>query len=509
MIALDSIVKKRKLELDDKISAKTTYLQDSVVSTMDPNLIGANKLSQVGMYESGLAEELSQVASLTYQLGQIDIQLKSLGENSPAINGGAAENQEYFILRKEYNDLYDEYIRKGSNDPAMKIRLDNLQRRMRLTAPTGNTNTNNSGNNSSQIALLTQKRIDLEGKLRSSNSKIGFYRQKLGETGSIISGSSPRTLGKLEQFDKDIEIATMEYTNAKEKLTLASNMSDAGSLNFKQTLYGQPALHPEPLKKPLVMALSGFSAIILTALVLIFISYLDQSIKTPSQFQRQTGFKLFGTINRVNLKAANLKEQVTQIESEDGNRHNVFRELLRKLRYEIESSRKRIILFTSTEPGQGKTTLMQALAFSLSLSKKKVLLIDTNFCNEQFSVENEDIKFSEVEKIVSKTGVDGVDIIGCKGGDYTPSEILPKNHLLNFLPEFLKVYDYIFMEGAPLNGYTDTKELVQYAEGIVAIFSAQLEVKQADKESIKFFQSVKDKFLGAVLNKVDEKDLNL
>jgi len=65
------------------------------------------------------------------------------------------------------------------------------------------------------------------------------------------------------------------------------------------------------------------------------------------------------------------------------------------------------------------------------------------------------------------------------------------------------------MEGAPLNGFTDTKELSQYADGILAIFSATAEIKPADKDSIKYFKTVKSKFLGAVLNKVENSDINL
>lgn len=522
MVALDSIVKKRKLELDEKIGTKTKFLTDSVVSTMDPNLVGANKLSQISMYESGLAEEISRVQSLTYQIDQIQIQINNLGTEVKTTNTGSGDNQLYFALRKQYNDLYNDYIRGGATDAAMKSRLDDLQRRMQEAAPTGTRTTDNTNYSTSQRSMLTQTKIDLEGRLRSANSKIGFYRSKLSEAGSIISTNMPNTTGKLEQLDKEIEIATLEYTSSKERLTLASNMSDAGVANFKQTLYGQPALQPEPSKRIIVLALAGFSGVVLAALFFIFLTYIDQSIKTPSQFQRQTNLPILGTINYVNLKATNLKEQVTQMEMDEVNRSNVFRELLRKLRYEIESSEKRIILFSSTEPQQGKTTLMQALAFSLSLSKKKVLLIDTNFCNndltvyndakqslEDFSVAGRDLEFSEVEKIISETGVEDVHIIGCKGGDYTPSEILPRNHLLNFLPEFLKKYDFVFMEGAPLNGYTDTKELAQFADGIVAIFSAKEEIKQTDKDSIKYFKSVKKKFLGAVLNQVDDKDLNL
>ncbi len=522
MVALDSMVKRRKFELDSRITAKDRYLQDSVVSTLDPNMVGANKLSQMSINEAGLADQLSVVSNLSYQLEQINLQLQNIKTDVSTPTVPVNDNQQYFTLRKQYNDLYDEYIKGGASDASMKQRLDDIQIRMKAVAPTGTNATTNNNFSASQQSALMQSKIDIEGKLRAAQSKISFYRSKLGEASSFISSATPKASSKLEQFDKEIEVATLEYTNAKEKQVIASNMSDSGVANFMQTIYGQPAIDPEPSKRLMIMALCFFGGIILASVFFVFIAYLDQSILTPSQFLRQTDLKLIGAINFINLKATKLKEQIIQIESEESNRKNSFRELLRKLRYEIESSGKRIILLTSTEPQQGKTTLTQALAFSLSLSKKKVLIIDTNFCNndltayndaqptlEQFSVTDENIDFSQVEKIVSPTGVEDVDIIGCKGGDYTPSEILPKNHLLKFLPAFLDKYDFIFMEGAPLNGYTDTKELVQYAEGVLAIFSATSELKQADKESIKFFATIKDKFLGAVLNKVDNENLTL
>jgi Mrp family chromosome partitioning ATPase len=235
-----------------------------------------------------------------------------------------------------------------------------------------------------------------------------------------------------------------------------------------------------------------------------------------------TGLPLLGTINFVDLEGTTLKEHITQIDTSDSTRNNAFRELLRKLRYEIEMSGKRIIMFTSTEPQQGKTTLLQSLAFSLSQSNKKVLIIDTNFCNndltvynkakptlERFTASQSGFDLKDVKQLISKTKMDNVDIIGCRGGDYTPSEILPKNHVLNFLNDFLINYDFILMEGAPLNGFTDTKELAKYAQGIVAIFSAKSQIKTIDKESIKYFKTIPGKFLGAVLNQVSSEELSL
>ena len=114
----------------------------------------------------------------------------------------------------------------------------------------------------------------------------------------------------------------------------------------------------------------------------------------------------------------------------------------------------------------------------------------------------------EIAAMVTPTGIENVDIIGCHGGDYTPSEILPRNHLLNYLADLLLVYDFIFMEGAPLNNYADSKELVKYADGVIAIFSATTEIKQTDIVSINFLKTLDKNFVGAILNKVENLNIN-
>ena len=80
---------------------------------------------------------------------------------------------------------------------------------------------------------------------------------------------------------------------------------------------------------------------------------------------------------------------------------------------------------------------------------------------------------------------------------------------MHYLPELKKEFDYIFLEGPPLNDFSDAKELSHYVEGVIAVFSATEIIKQIDKESIKFFRELGDKFIGAILNMVDLKNVNV
>lgn len=80
--------------------------------------------------------------------------------------------------------------------------------------------------------------------------------------------------------------------------------------------------------------------------------------------------------------------------------------------------------------------------------------------------------------------------------------------MLHHLNTLTAEYDYIFLEGPPLNDFTDSKELAQYVDGVIAVFSASHIIKQIDRQSMAFFNELNGKFVGAVLNMVDLEDVN-
>ena len=71
------------------------------------------------------------------------------------------------------------------------------------------------------------------------------------------------------------------------------------------------------------------------------------------------------------------------------------------------------------------------------------------------------------------------------------------------------MYDYILMESASMNQYPDTKELSEFVDVVLPIFSADSIIKRVDKESIDYLKSLNGKLMPSVLNKVDESDLRI
>ncbi|NLR60202.1 hypothetical protein HGH93_18965 [Chitinophaga polysaccharea] len=510
----EALVEQKKRELDQKVEALRGY--KTAQGVLNVETASGNEWDLIKQFEKSLSDERANYNNLQASLNNISTQLAQANSGKPAYSNS---NAEIISLRRQINDLNDQYVNGGSTDNALADKIKTQRARLQKAMLDASTP---SGKVSSKEELLQSKEA-LEAQVSASRLNISALENKIRNLRSSV-GSYANKEATVTSLQQEVTLAQEEYNKLKEKLGSALDNRNVPQDNFRQTLIGQPAFTPESSKRLVIMGMSGMAVFMIACISILFREFMDNSLKSPSIFNRTSDLKLIATINHANLQRYKLLEilQRKADESQWLKRQNIFRELLRKLRYELESSGRKVFLFTSTEPQQGKTTLLQAVAYSLSLSNKKVLVIDTNFCNNDVSVQMEakptleffsvppaEFSIEKVKEIVTTYEAPGIEVIGCRGGDYTPSEILPPNHLLNYLPELKQYYDYILMEGAPLNDFTDSRELSVYAEGVIAIFSSHLKMKQIDRESSEFLESLGDKFLGAVLNNVKEDYIEL
>jgi Mrp family chromosome partitioning ATPase len=417
------------------------------------------------------------------------------------------------------NDASAEYQNKGGNDPVLynnykKARNDYSAKLMAMASAAPS-----AANPGTTKADLQQKKSDLDLQIRSAQQNIAAYELKIRQLNSSMGAAASRGANNLA-LQKEVELAQQEYESIKSRYDAAVNNKIAPMDNFHQILYGQPAVEPEPSKRLIIIAMAGMAVAVFCCILIIFLEYIDVSIKTPTQFLRILELKLLGVVNRINLKKTPLEEIFTDPTLKQ-NDTAAFRELLRKLRFEMEHSGKKIFLLTSAKPGEGKSTILKALAYSLSLSHKKVLIIDTQFPHNSLTQEFEakpvlesfnaggDFNVVQLHDLISPTTMPNVFIIGCEGGEYTPAEILKPGNLLEFLRTLTNEFDYILMEGAALNERADSKELMQYADSIITVVSARSGVNQTDRETISFLHSLNGKFSGAVLNFVEPENIDL
>ncbi len=496
---------------------------------LDPVELSKSAMQTVTQLNTKLADEKASYNKNFYQLQSVNNQLQRLGvaattatTDVPIVSNGG--NEEIVRIKTKLRELAP-----NKDDPRVADQIKKLQDQLKnLESVVNSSSPSVSGANRYQIErenLLAEK-SDLEEQLKASDQTISYLNNQIARYSSYSNEGLGNDV-KINALKSEVDIATKEYSDIKSKYMQAEGFQQTPNINFKQTLVGQPAVAPEPAHLLLILGITGPSMFAFSSLIIILLELLDPSIKSPSRFSVLTGLNLLNPINKINLR----KESMDYIfnSSLNGNgsangKESLFVSFLRKIRFDIENSGKKIILITSTKKKDGKSTFIQALAHSLSMANKKVLIIDSNFSNntltnyfgvegtlEDFSVDANKINVEDLKlrSIIQPTSIKSVDIIGCRGGNYTPNEVLTNNSVLEHLNALTDYYDYILIEGASLNDHSDSKELSKYADGIVAVFSADSSINQLDKESIQFLSGSGDQFLGSLLNKVENESIDI
>jgi Mrp family chromosome partitioning ATPase len=469
------------------------------------------------------ADISGELNKLRADLLSVNTQLEIYKGVNVSSNAATNNNAEYIGLINRNRELAGEMARKpGGFDADLNEQILANQRKMQQLAATAKPPSTEAAETRRKREELTNRKIALENQIIAQEqtlASIGITIKTYENKGRQGAGADI----KVAAMQAQIDMANKQYEVMLTRLQGAQDVNLAPDINFKQTLLGQPAIKPESANRKASILLSTLSALLLSSLSIIILDFTDKSLRAPSIFTRSVNIKLLTTLPQISLTNTIVSSFFSK-NTEDGRSDNATKlaDSMRKLRYEIEASGKRIILVTSTKTKEGKSTIIEALANSFGQTKKRVLLVDANFSNnsltqrydakatlEKISAKDERDFGAQLVDASSKTDIINCNIIGCDSADYSPAEILPKNSLLEYLPVVLTAYDFVLIEAANLNEHADAKELARYADGIVVVFSARSVIKPQDEESIQFLQTQKDKLIGAVLNNIDKENLAL
>lgn len=528
----EELVAQKRKNLAEKSDALKTFKASRNVLNVETE--GESTLGQIRKLEDARSAERQKIYRLQLSIQNIN---KRLGG---AEEGGTSNNQRILDLREKINRI-NSRINSGATNLADSLDFyrGELQQEMAGSYSGG-------GAGMTREELIQEKNA-LQIELTVANSSLGSINSTLETLKSNVSGYA-NTESTINSLQREVDEATDEYNLALERFNAAKNSSLISNSSLKQVIAGQPAGEPESSKTILITIGAWFASLALCMFAILGIEIMDGSLKLPVQFERVTNTPLLGYLNRI-PKHTDLNNLLTSANQNVDLRK--FNHLLKKIRYDIEMSKSKVLMVTSTKEFEGKTFFIVSLSYSLSLINKRVLLIDTNFKNNSltqlFLSKSKSLKaleehnyvrsngtepiglLSEVESsssssfteekeeempynfdgIISKTGIKGIDIVGSRGGEYSPAEIFSSKNFHDLIELFTKEYDYIILEGTSLNEYSDSKELTEYVDKVIAVFSAYSKIGSNDKESIDFLKSLGPKFIGGVLNNVAIEDIKV
>lgn len=434
-------------------------------------------------------------------------------------------NEELISIRQEMKSLSDKWVNTGMKDDRIKKQIEDLRAKQDEILTSKSITSRDEQDpvvaNSNQILM---KNIDAQAARDGSQNTLATLNRRIND----LEGKKTKLINDNAEFGKltqQIDIAQKEYEAAFDKKNQADVIEQSGNEESPIKII-EPAVFPEKAesnKRTLISAFAGIGAGSIGVIFLFGLAYFDRSLSSRFQYSKYIDLPLLGAINKIDPPKNNSKNNsFDAFFHNDSNKHDVeyFKESLRKIRLDIESSGAQSFLFVSLKKSEGKSFLISALAYALSLKNKKILIIDTNFKNNTLSglstrafVETETNeylpqKLNQATPLNFKFDLPKVDIIGNRGSINSPSELLSGIDFDKKIIQFKKQYDYIFLEAACLSHYADARELATVVDKVIPIFDATTQFTNDDKHQVNYLSGLNGKILGSVLNKVDIKNLD-
>ena len=191
-----------------------------------------------------------------------------------------------------------------------------------------------------------------------------------------------------------------------------------------------------------------------------------------------------------------------------------FNSLCNTLTVTMNMNDEKVIVISSPEMSDGKSTVSLNLAKAMAKMGNKVLLMDMDLrrpsIHKKLNMANKNGvinlmgKIENINNCTHKNVVEGLDIIFSGGISPNPSEMLASKKMNDIVNKFKEVYDYIIIDSPPVNVVTDACIISQLSGGIVVVLRSNVAHYDDFKKTVENVDIARGKIVGVVINGVDD-----
>ena len=377
--------------------------------------------------------------------------------------------------------------------------------------------------NAPQVMTLTSTLDELERSIRTSltqaHRSADIRRQSISNQYSMYQSrvsSTPVQERVLSEIGRQQEVKSGLYLMLLQKreensISLAAT-ADKGKLIDKPKFGGK--VSP---KSAIIMLISLILGAGLPALILYLIQFLKYKIEGPDDLARLTSLPVVAEV-AVASESAKTAAGIVVHENQNDQIDEIFRSMRTNIQF-MMTDKQKVILFSSSTSGEGKTFNAANLSVSFALLGKKVILLGLDIrkpalgklfgiTNRELGITNllnkEQISKSDVKSQIISSGINSnLDLLLAGPVPPNPAELLARENLATIFDYLREDYDYVILDTAPIGLVTDTFQIGKYADVSVMICRADYTPKANISMINNIHKEQKMKNMCIVLNGVD------
>ena len=363
----------------------------------------------------------------------------------------------------------------------------------------------------------------IDAQIRNLQTQIGQTGSELGKTQGKMMNTPRQALPLLtEERQQKVKESLYLFLLQKREENQLTQKFTADNLRVITPPMG--SLKPVSPKKEMIMILAFLMGLAIPVTIIYVQKCNDTKVRSRKDLE-DVKMPFAGEIPQVGkrkkaepAKGRHKKEEAPLAIVEPGKR-DVANEAFRVVRGNLDfmagkGAGCKVVMFTSFNPGSGKSFIAYNLSVSYSLRGKKVLLIDCDLRHGSASMyvgspshgltdwlteDSNDWK----RLTVAVPWKEGVDIIPTGKMPPNPAELLENGRLATLIEEAKKDYDIIFLDCPPVNIVVDTQIVSEMADTTVFVVRAGLLELSAVKELNEFYAEKKFHNMCLILNGTD------
>jgi capsular exopolysaccharide synthesis family protein len=193
-----------------------------------------------------------------------------------------------------------------------------------------------------------------------------------------------------------------------------------------------------------------------------------------------------------------------------------FKTLRTNIRFSINGSEPKVILVTSAEKGEGKSTTTANLAAAYALENKRVIMIDADLRKptlhhffgktNRIGLSNLLVQQCSLEEAVWDTGIPGLMMMGSGTIASHPTEMLGSERMKALIQKLGQSFDIVLIDSPPVIMFSDAQILAAQCDGVLMVINCGRVKSGAAKKAKEQLDFVGARILGAILNNVKKYD---
>lgn len=246
-------------------------------------------------------------------------------------------------------------------------------------------------------------------------------------------------------------------------------------------------------KNSMIMLIALIMGLAIPAGVIFIVNFMRYKIEGHDDVAKLTSLPIIADV-AIASETAKTKADIVVHENQNNQMEEVFRSLRTNLQF-IMAENEKVVLFTSSTSGEGKTFTAANLAVSFALLDKKVVLVGLDIRKprlaELFEINDHqhgitnlltqpDPTAADVKKQILKSGIsNNLDILMAGPIPPNPAELVARKSLDQVIDILKETYDYVLIDSAPVGLVTDTLQIGRVANATVFLCRADYTPKEA------------------------------